>query len=622
MERPPQDDFATTRSTLPPRGVRTKTRTALLLAAITLFALALRWTGVGFELPQIPQVDEQVLYRQLWIERGVEPPAHKRNIPFAYPTLIARGLALAIPQKVEPVESAATTSAHLARAARDVVDMRYVLALLSACAVPLVFVFARRFVADGIALFAALWLAVSILHGWYSTQARPHGVLCTLTLLAVLASIEMRRRADLRSYLLAGLATGLAAGALQSGLFVLPAFCAAHVLRTREGASDADSNRRSSARTRAFRAWSWFALSSVIVLACLAFFYRHAGSATAPEATTATTGFFAQFLHKMHGIEASDFGGQGFAEMLVALWNYDPILGVLALGGVLVLVVRALRGRDVLAGARGRDILVVLAHAVPHVVAFGLFARTFQRFLMPLVPYLCLLAAWFLFGAARSLLSKRSKSISRSAFAIGVLSVPTLAETYTACKVAWLRRAPDTATSAARWIEAHADREKDRIALSPTLELPLLRTAETVPEYLGRDALAFALWTDYQLALSEDARRGLAYDMPQIPLHIPKQREALNREPAKFLLDLKARYVVLEVVHDDRRAILRILRDEARRHGHLVARFAGRARASEDDVPLLYQFDGPLAPDEFIAWRIATYSALGSDIEIYELDAR
>jgi hypothetical protein len=581
---------------------RMSRRIALGLAALCALALVLRLLGIGSMLPQVPQVDEQILYTQVCVEDGLDLPVSKQSLPFAYPTLVAKVLHAVVPKPGACV--ARTTEEHVECATKTLVWMRVWLAIAAALGVPLLFFLARRVVPDPVALMAATWLAFSVLHAWYSSQARPHAVLCTLVVLAVLSCVELRRRGDARSYVLAGIATALAASTLQSGVFVVPAFVVAHFLRKRGSTG---------------RPWLWFAAALALVVASVVLFNRH--GARDPNAPLSSgSGLIPLLLDKMHGLDLSDFTGHGFGGMFTGIVQYDPWLGAFAGVGLVVVITRVMRSRELLFGTRGRDAAVLLAHGLTHVVAFGMFDRTFQRFLMPVVPYMCLLAAvavaWIASALASGLPSARPRKL-----ATGTVVVLALApQIFAGIKVAWLHAAPDTLSSAAAWIRTNLDREHARIAVAPTLELALLRRPEGLPRYLGSDALTFSLWTDYQIARESVIDPAETWSLTNVPLARQIERDRLRQDPDAFVRALDADYVVVDVNHDDRRQILDVLRQAVMRHGHLVAHFGPREPTRAGDVPILYHLDGPLAPDAHFAWRVAIYAAQGPDVEIYALD--
>jgi hypothetical protein len=334
-------------------------------------------------------------------------------------------------------------------------------------------------------------------------------------------------------------------------------------------------------------------------------------------------GLLSLLLDKMHGIRASYFSGQGFRAMLDALANYDPWLSGFAALGVLVVVlgvVRARASRERILGPRARDVMVLLAHGGSHVIAFGVFDNTFQRFLMPVVPYLCLLAAIAVAACASALSARVSTSRSRAWASSAVVALAIAPQCFAAFKVAWLHCAADTLSSASAWIADNVDHEHARIAISPTIDLTLMRRPVDLPAYLGADTLTFSLWIDYQVALGSKVDPDETWNIGTIPFARAPDRERFRKDPDEFVRTLEADYVVLDVNHDARRQILDVLRKAIMKQGHLVAHFGPREPTRESDVPILYHLDGPLAPDAHFACRVVQYAAQGPDVEIWKLD--
>ena len=170
------------------------------LVLVTLGALALRLTGLGFGLPQAHEPDLRYVVNLEWLREGIDFDA-STELKQWYPLLVPRLTALA--PAVGPAPAGAALEEHLAAAAAPVVQLRATVALLAALVVPATFLLARRFLASGWSLLAAALSATSLLHLVFSQQARPHGATATTFTLAVLGAMALRRRGDLVGWLLA-----------------------------------------------------------------------------------------------------------------------------------------------------------------------------------------------------------------------------------------------------------------------------------------------------------------------------------------------------------------------------------------------------------------------------------
>ena len=79
------------------------------------------------------------------------------------------------------------------------------------------------------------------------------------------------------------------------------------------------------------------------------------------------------------------FDGRGFVNLARVLASFEPLLALCALAGVLAWAF----------GRRGltRDALVVLAYVVPYTLVIGAYARTYERFVVQLLPFALVLRA-------------------------------------------------------------------------------------------------------------------------------------------------------------------------------------------------------------------------------------
>src|SRR5262249_29621670 len=145
-----------------------------------------------------------------------------------------------------------------------------------------------------------------------------------------------------------------------------------------------------------------------------------------------------------HLISWDLFDGQGLREVLSALARYETWISALA-APALLLLLRSVRRRSSLDEQQRSDLLVVLAYVVPYLAAIVLYRRTYQRFVLPLLPYACLLAAWTVLGTARGIGARFAGPRQRIAALLAscVLVLPQLG---LALHLSWARTQPDTAT--------------------------------------------------------------------------------------------------------------------------------------------------------------------------------
>ncbi|MBL8857449.1 MAG: glycosyltransferase family 39 protein [Planctomycetes bacterium] len=561
---------------------------------LTVIALALRLFGVGFMLPHFAHIDERVYSAQLDLFHGLERMEGETDNYAFYPELVPWVCSITTPSP-ESRAGERTLAQHRAAGSAKILSLRVTVAWLSALLVPAVYCLARRFRSRRVALTAAALAGLCVLHLWHSQQARPHAVLATTTIAAVLAALLVVRRGDLRAYMLAGLACGLAVATLQSGLAALPALFAGHILRPRE---------------RGWRAHGYLLVALAICAVSARVFYPFVFD---PGTGRIGLGWW-QAGRKLelsgHGVQLSEFNGSGFAPVLSALRDFDPLIGVLFAIGAITCTANLLRTRLQL-DERGRDLLVVLAHALPYFLMIGMWQRSYQRFLLPLLPYIALLAAvgvWWLVD----------RCFRRRAWTAVIVGGILCAQAFTALDVVMLRRAPDTATAAADWISANLERT-DRIALVPLLELPLMRADRGLAQHATATGREYKSWARYQAALPADERARHAFDVFNMPVHDPRLVQLLLSDPPAYVRELNADYAVVQEFGPEIRLNLSKVRDAVRASGTLVARFSPWRNDRYGDTPILYYWDSEFAAESNLMWRALAMHSLGAPVEIYKL---
>ncbi len=577
----------------------TARRAGLALAAITLLALGLRLTGIGFLLPTFWEPDQRVYTTQVELLRASDPHP-ERDVDFGwYPLLVAR-IAASLPDP-RPAVPPATLEEHLDAAGAQRRQIRSVIACLSVLLVPAVYLLARRFVRRDAALLAALLAAASTLHLWYAQQTRPHGASSAFIAWTLVAALAIRRRGTLPTYLGAGVALGLAVSVLQGGLAGLPPILAAHVLGPR--------------RTWCKRT-AWLLAALAITFGFIRVFY--------PFIFLPSAGFGAdaaqfgvgegQVNLSGHRFHLTKLNGHGFGVLLQAFWSYDPLLLALAAAALpcAFLLVRR-------SGPRSRprwwprlrrhaDALVVLAFVLPFVLLFGMYGLTFVRFALPLVA-IAALAAAVLYDRTRSLTGRR---LILAACALQVVC---------ALRLAHVRSRPDTARRAAAWIAANVDPERQRIVVDPGQDLPLLRHAESLA---GPDPLLGIHnypWVNYQAATPHAARDLPAFRIANLRFLRSEQRQRLFADPRAWILSQDADYVVVAVGCNAGTLELNQIEAGTRAAGELVARVSPLLVGRGDDGPLRYQDDSEIRKI-CLWWRVLVADSMGPVFEIYRLPRR
>ncbi len=588
-------------------------RRIVLLALLVLSAAALgiRLTGLSFQLPHAWEPDGLVFVRQVeHLERATPDPERDTFYGY-YPHLLSRFVTLT--PRI-PTARDDSLAEHLRSASRERLRIRRTIAVLSALIVPGTWILARLFLARGPSFLAAALAAFSVLQIWFAQQARPHAASSVFALFAVIAAVRLRRHATLATYAAAFLLAILATCSLQNGLAVLVPLCAAHALRERGGTRHANVA---------------FAVGLVVLAACVRAYYPFV-FATSQGGDAATLAVEGENMNLSgHKVVLSAFDGGGFAIVLGALWNYEPILTLLLGAGAVALVLdrRSKRAAattiaaPAATGWRARlagreDLAVVLAYVVPYFLVIGLYAHSYQRFVIPLLPFAACFAAWGLF----SLVERAAGSRGRVARLAGLLAtVLVLAQAFAAIRLVTIRCAEDTAQRAARWITEHLDPARDRLVHSASIDLPLVRTRAALMDAPKTFESLFP-WFRYQRQIAAARLPEPAWDLRPIRTGSPEAREQIARDPLAYVRSSGAQYAVVEVFNDAVRQFAAPIHAALAQGTERVARFSPLAVDAGDDRPIPYQ------DDEFDSrpvwwWRAIVARSTGPVIEIYRLDA-
>lgn len=559
--------------------MRSATTIAITLAALVVLALGLRLGGLDKLQPYLEEADPGLVVQVKLLREGItpDPVAHKAYL--AYPTLLARCVAPLDEARAEP---AAPLAEHLAAASADFVRMRGWIALLATLLVPLTWSLARRFLGPVGALTAAASVALSLLHLLFSQQARPHGAHASVALAAVLAHLGYLRRPTLARGALSATLCAVAIACLHTGVFTLPPLAVAWWLARRE----------------AKRASIWPALATLPLSAAAFWLFYPRGPRLENDGGTLEYGG-----HTLH-FDKLDFSG--FRTFFEVLATYDPALLAAAALGLIVALSRMARWRAIESGRRA-ELTVVLAYALPYLLAVGVFGETVDRFLLPLVPYLALLV-----GVA-------VESVRRPALQLALAVLALAFPSYATLRYVAVRGAPDTFELAAQWLRDNADPRADRVLASPRMTLPVFLDAESLA-FAQRDGVTRKRpWITY--LLDERTPTRSTGDADTFALFLAPAK-LVNQQPpqadasiAALLDETRPRFVLVEVSKLTTTVLPGVvaLRDEVARRGRLVTILSGEGVDACVARPIDYQ-----EIDDFLA-RILRARAFGPCVEIYEL---
>jgi len=568
-----------------------------VLALLVALGLAIRLHGIAFLSPHLMEPDGLVVDYQMRALEGRGPETTDHALYAYYPHLVA-SVATLIPESwVAPVEPR-TLDEHLASAGSVRIRGRVAVALLSLLAIPLTWWLTRRFLPDPWALLAAALVAGSPFVVWFAQQARPHAATASFVLLATCAAVHLRARGGWRAYVFAGLAAGLAVGSLQNGIAALGPIGIAVLLRWRVD------------RARILAGFlAILAITAAFVVWLYPFLFVGGDGDGVGVAADGTLGL------SRHHVFLNLFNGRGFAVVWRTLIDYDPLLTAGALLGLAAAAVAPLVLREKLGPERARDLAIILAYALPYFVVIGLYQRTYQRFVLPLTPFLAILAAFGLWTAARAA-GRASPRLGRAvaifAFVLGA------AELAWGWRLGTVRARVDTIQEATAWLAAHATPGVDVIDVMPGLDLPVVRT----PESVARDSFQKneqSLPWFRRLSDPSGARiDSPAYDLRWMPLFEDAVRRQVRTDPDGFVRSLEGRYAVVVVWPEGVRPALRILRDGLARQYERVARFSPDDPDVGEDMPLVHQ-DDEMPYTTPWAWRILSARCVGPTVEIYRL---
>jgi len=570
--------------------------TLVWLALLVVLGLGIRLQGIGFLAPQLMEPDGLVVDYQMRVLDGRGPETPDHQLYAYYPHLLARVASL-VPSAWVAKDEPRTLDEHLQAASAVRLRARIAVSVLSLLAIPLAWWLARRFLPDPWPLVAAAFAAGSPFTVWFAQQARPHAAAASFVLLVTCAAVHLRRRGGVRAYLFAGLAAGLAVGSLQNGLAALGPVALAVLLRWRED------------RARVFAGLLGILLVTAAFVVWLYPFLLGGG-----DDDGVGVGGDGTLALSRHKVFLELFNGRGFAVVWRSLLEYDPLLTAGAVLGLVVAAVAPFVARGRLGRERALDLALVLAYALPYLLVIGLYQRTYQRFVLPLVPFLCILTAFGLYGLSRAAL-RASRPAGLLVAAVAFLAAGL--ELAWSWRLGFVRARTDTIAEAAEWIASHAEASTDRIDVMPGIDLPLARTRESVErDSLQRDEQSLP-WFRRLSDPRTPPIEAPAYDVAWMDLIQTEARQRAHADAHAFARTLQGRYVVITAYPAGTRPALLAVREGIRAHFTLAARFAPDEPDVGENLPLTHQ-DDELPYTTPWALRILRARCVGPSIEIYE----
>lgn len=578
-------------------------RGPLALVVIVLAALALRLHGVGFGLPHMTYRDGMVLFTQ--VKEIVTEDRELRKDEFwgYYPQVTARVASLLPGTQLAPLEQPLDLDGHIARASLPWIVLRRASILISLLTVVGAYLIGRRFLGVGGSLLAAGLAATSLLHLSFSQQEKPHGPVSGTVALALAAALLLAEKPTWPRVLFAIATAIVASCTLQSGAIVLGALGVLWLLWWRERPIPAS------------RLYSSPLLLVAFGMLAVRFFYpfhfvdtgaSHEHELQKREAVINLAG---------HPLFAEGFNFTGWKVVLSTLVSYDPSLLVFGLVALAFFIADRARG---VAGdpTRRRALVVLLGFMVPFLLVLCAYDEkvTFERFLMPAIAPLAVLAAW---GACR-IGAALPNALRRASVLVPLALLALAPATAAAIQLSRVRAAPDTWTQVATWIRDNVD-PADSLYTMPYIDLPLFKDAASLSES-GRDA-EINYWAHYARELPPDLRTGPEYHLV-IPKAPKKAAEELREDPLGYLRRVGAKYVVVQAAAEDsRNEILAHVRKQLAESEELVFRTSPIGDPAKDRGQFALRYSQALGVKP-LALRVFEATAYGNTIEVYRLRAQ
>lgn len=546
------------------------------LAALVLLAFALRQPASTRLLPHAPEPD--AYFVQLAQDyRG--DPALIQHVDYAerYPVLLARVLSV-LPWPAPEVDPSRpdATAAMLRAGSGPYLAGRWLVLAIALLAIPGTWLVGRRLAGERAAWIAAALVATSMLHALFSTQARPHAPQAAIGVFAVWAAMRAAERPTIGRQAAAVVLASLSLATLQIGASTLPPLCVAGWLAG------------GTPLRRAGRAVLWPALAIVASL------WAYPFALNVKENGLRLGGSGA------HEVDYAKADFTGFGELARRLAEHDPVLLALAAAGLASLLVRwRTSARAVVANC---DVTIACAFVVPYLLVVGPLDEVFERFLLPLLPWIAVLGA--------AVVARLAGASARRAAVAGVIAVAV--PFAFALKFARVSAADDTSTLVARWFASQPDASAANVVASPGLVLPAPFEATSLRADLADRAGRTSVWPQYQ-----GTRPEAEFPAARLAHYMTPSR--LSQRPAEGLAawfdGVAPRYVVLELTKKN--LFLeggRELAATARARGTLVYRTEGAAPGVEQLGLLHYQ-----AMDGFVR-RLLRTERFGATLEVWRID--
>ncbi len=353
------------------------------MVAVLLVAMWLRLWGLGFGLPHANARPDETGVAGPAVEMlsgDFRPPSFNKPTLFVYEVAAAYAAYFVLSS---PFTSYATLDGFAASRRQNIAPFLYISRALSALMGVLtvwwLYSLTRRATGDeAVALLAAAWLAVTFLHVRDSHFGVTDVPMTGLVVLAVREILIWCQSGAWARALTAGVVGGLAMSVKYNGLGVVVPFAVAAVVRVRDTQASPDVWRQVA------RDAGLFALAFAVIFL--------AGS---PYILIDQM----RFLRDVSAQENVLTLGHGMA-VARGWWYHAAVTLPTAVGWPLFLV--SLAGAVGFLAARFRPAAVVMAFPVAYYLVAGYGYTVFARYMIPVLPFLCLTGAWGIVTAVRA----------------------------------------------------------------------------------------------------------------------------------------------------------------------------------------------------------------------------
>ncbi len=383
-----------------------------LLAVVLVLAAAVRLWGIGFGLPAAyarPDETEVAGPAVGFLSGDLRPPF------FQWPTLFSYVVALAyfVYGGVAGSFTGYETLLEFADSRRNSIApflylSRGLSLTMGVATVWAVFALGRRAFDDTVGIVAALFLALAFLHVRDSHFGVTDVAMTALVVCAVLAAVRWRASGGLGRAACAGLVTGLAASTKYNGVGAAVSFGVAAALRALDGRPSRATVGSQIAPLLVFGLTlvSAFLGASPYILIDWSRFLQDVGSVQ----STLAVG---------HGLNV----GQGW-------WYFARV--VLPAGVGWPILLSAVAGAVALLATAFRQSAVLLVFPLAYYAVAGRGYAVFARHILPVVPFVCILAAWMvvrLVHAATPRASAKTRGVITAIVAMAMVA-PTAYRTW------------------------------------------------------------------------------------------------------------------------------------------------------------------------------------------------